>query len=288
MFGYVKTDNPNMYVKDTILYKAMYCGLCKSIGRECGQKGRLALNYDLTFLSIWAHNICGIDVNIEKKRCAIHWFSRRPIAKDDSLTKRIANLNLILAYYKLNDDVLDSKKGRLKRIFFKSPYKKAIKKEPKFNEIVKRNYKVLTDYEASKGNSIDIASDSFGKMMRELVLELLNDKFTFAIGEVAYNLGKWIYLIDALDDFDKDKKKGEYNVFVNFYKDCKSKNDLMLKFASDLHVIFGTILSDIIEYNSQIEYKFNKDLLDNVFINGLKKQTIMIMENKPCKKTTKY
>ena len=57
MFGYVKTDLPNMYVKDTVLYKAMYCGLCKGIGKVCGQKGRLALNYDLTFLSVFVHNI---------------------------------------------------------------------------------------------------------------------------------------------------------------------------------------------------------------------------------------
>ena len=52
MFGYVKTDMPNMFVKDTVLYKAMYCGLCKGIGNVCGTKGRLLLNYDLAFLSL--------------------------------------------------------------------------------------------------------------------------------------------------------------------------------------------------------------------------------------------
>ena len=65
MFGYVKTDLPNMYVKDVILYKAMYCGLCKGIGKTCGQKSRLLLNYDLTFLSVFAHNLLDVDVKIE-------------------------------------------------------------------------------------------------------------------------------------------------------------------------------------------------------------------------------
>lgn len=60
MFGYVKTDFPNLYVKDTVLYKAMYCGLCKGIGRTCGQKGRFLLNYDLTFLSVFMHNVLGV------------------------------------------------------------------------------------------------------------------------------------------------------------------------------------------------------------------------------------
>ena len=64
MFGYVKTDIPNMYVKDTILYKAMYCGLCKGIAKTCGQKARLVLNYDLAFLSVLIHNLAGVDVDI--------------------------------------------------------------------------------------------------------------------------------------------------------------------------------------------------------------------------------
>ena len=51
MFGYIRTDIPNMIVKDTVLYKALYCGLCKSIGKTCGTCGRFTLNYDLTFLS---------------------------------------------------------------------------------------------------------------------------------------------------------------------------------------------------------------------------------------------
>ena len=50
MFGYVTTDNPNLYIKDLGLYKALYCGLCKSIGATCGQMARLTLTYDLTFL----------------------------------------------------------------------------------------------------------------------------------------------------------------------------------------------------------------------------------------------
>ena len=108
MFGYVKTDLPNMYVKDTVLYKAMYCGLCKGIGKVCGHKGRLVLNYDLTFLSVLAHNLADLDVKIEKQRCIIHHIRKRPVAIPDSLTERIAALNVILAHYKLNDDVVDS------------------------------------------------------------------------------------------------------------------------------------------------------------------------------------
>jgi hypothetical protein len=121
MFGYVKTDFPNMYMKDNILYKAMYCGLCKGIGKSCGQKGRFLLSYDLTFLSLFLHNVLDKDVKVEKQRCIAHHILKRPVAVPDDLTERIGALNVILAYHKLNDDVLDNGKGRLKRSLFNLP-----------------------------------------------------------------------------------------------------------------------------------------------------------------------
>ena len=289
MFGYVKTDIPNMYVKDTVLYKAMYCGLCKGIGKCCGNKGRLVLNYDLTFLSVLLHNLCDLDVKITRQRCIIHHIRKRPVAIPDSLTDRIAALNVILAYHKLNDDVVDNNKGRAKRSFFKSCYKKAKKHEPNLDSIVKNRYDELLKYEKMGCNSVDMSADPFGNMMKEVVRELIGEeKFTEQVGELAYNLGKWIYLIDALDDFDKDIKGNNFNVFVNAYNDVADKKTLIQLKQSELIFIFGTLLNDIERLSKELKYKFNHDLTDNVFIFGLKMETKRIMENKKCKNTIKY
>ena len=289
MFGYVKTDVPNMYVKDTVLYKSMYCGLCKGIGKTCGLKGRFALNYDLTFLSIFFHNIMGVDVKIEKQKCIIHCIRNRPIAIPDSLTERIACLNVILAYHKLKDDIIDNNKGRLKRAFFTSNYRRAKIKEPIFDEIVSKMYNDLLEFEKNNSDSIDMVSDPFGIMMVKVFKETLGEElFTEDLSLLAYNLGKWIYLIDALDDFDKDKKKKNFNVFANCYKDILDKQDLIQQKQNDLIYIFGTILSDIEKLSNNIKYCFNHDLTDNVFIYGLKTETKRIMENKKCKNIIKY
>lgn len=288
MFGYVKTDFPNMYVKDVVLYKAMYCGLCKGIGKTCGQKARLLLNYDLTFLSVFAHNILDTDVKIEKQRCIIHHIKKRPVAIPDKITERIACLNVILAHHKLNDDVLDSGKGRFKRAIFNASYKRAKKLEPKFDEIVKARYSELINYEKTNGESIDISADFFGRMMQEIIVELLGEICTENINKLSYNLGKWIYLIDALDDFDKDKKKGNYNVFVNSYPNVQNKESLIKENGKSLFLIFGSILNDIEVLAKQLEYKFNHDLINNILMFGLKSQTKQIMENKKCKNITKF
>ena len=229
MFGYIKTDFPNMYIKDTVLYQVMYCSLCKGIGQTCGQKARFVLNYDLTFLSVLLHNLSDFDVKVEKQHCVIHRFRKRPIALVDDLTKRIASLNVILAYHKLNDDVIDNGKGKIKRSFFKKSYKKAKKLEPQIDAIVKERYKELLKLEKNNCDSADIVADPFGNMMQEIVQILMGDKCNDVLNELAYNLGKWIYLIDALDDFDKDKKKKNYNVFINAYQNIETQEQLLIE-----------------------------------------------------------
>jgi hypothetical protein len=230
----------------------------------------------------------GIDVKIEKQRCVIHHIRKRPIAVPDELTKRIGALNVILARYKFNDDVLDSGKGRFARAFFNSTYKKAKKIEPELDEIVKNRYADLVKYEKTGGDSIDIASDPFGNMMVDVVKILIGDLATEPIKEIAYNLGKWIYLIDALDDFDKDKKKNNFNVFVNIYKDVKDKEQLIKEKQQELIYVFGSTLSVIAENAKKIEYKFNHDLTDNVLMRGLSMETKKVMENEKCKNSTKF
>lgn len=284
MFGYVRTDFPNLYIKDSVLYRALYCGLCKGIGGTCGQCGRLALDYDLTFLSAFFHNLTGKDVVIKKKRCLVHPFIPHETAERDDLTDKIACLNVILAYHKLNDDVLDSGKGRFKRSFFKRSYKKAVKKSPELDEIVKRNYKNLLDYESKKVDSVDISADCFAMMMKEIGTFLLGEKDSEVIQDLNYNLGKWIYLIDALDDFDKDKKKKNYNPLVLSYPDILSKAELMGKCGAEISYMFGTILSAIATDAKKLNYSFNHDLVDNILFRGLSLKTKNVMEGKKEKK----
>lgn len=288
MFGYVKTDFPNMYVKDVTLYKAMYCGLCKSIGKVCGQRGRMVLNYDLTFLSVLLHNVMGNDVTIEKQHCIIHHVRKRPVAIPDELTERIGALNVILARYKLNDDVHDDGKGKLTRAFLAKAYRKAKKKEPELDRVVCECYRDLTDYEKTGGDSVDISADPFGRMMTETVKILAGEYVSEELLELAYNLGKWIYLIDAIDDFDKDKKRKSFNVFVNAHPDINTKSELIEKNKLELTNIFGNILFDVSKSAKALKYKFNHDLTDNVLFMGLRLQTKNILENNKCKNTTKF
>ncbi len=287
MFGYVKSDVPNMYVKDTVLYKALYCGLCKGIGKTCGTKARFTLSYDLAFLSALLHNVTGKDVKVEKQHCVIHPITKRPIAEVDELTRRLATLNVILAYYKTEDAVTDREGGRFKRAIFKSSYKKAKKLEPEMDEIVKKRYAELRKIELDGVDSIDISADPFGNIIKDLSKLLAGEDYTEELGELCYNLGKWVYLIDALDDYDKDVKKKSFNVFVNLFK-CENKQQLISEKGQEIIACLSPSLMKMGELSTKINYKFNHDLCDNILQRGLISETKRIMENKKCKTSTKF
>ena len=149
MFGYIRYDLPNLFVKDFMLYKALYCGLCKGIARSCGNAARMGLSYDVTFLSALLHNMTGQDIRIEEQHCFEHCISRQPIACVDALTEELGALNTILVYYKLTDDIADGDRGRGKRLWFRRGFARAGEKYPELEQIVARHLAAQAETEKS-------------------------------------------------------------------------------------------------------------------------------------------
>ncbi len=276
MFGYISPDKPYLYLKDDVLYKALYCGICKSLKQETGQISRFTLSYDMAFMSALAHNIMGIDVEIEKKRCIAHTVKKRPIAKPDKISLTLASLNVILTYYKLKDDVLDEKKSGFKSSFFAKAYKKAKRKYPQIDNQVKNCYERLVKLERENIDSIDIVSDCFAEMLLEISKVVFEDKSTEFTQNLMYAIGKWIYLIDALDDYDKDIKKQNFNVFYNQYK-SKDYATLIKEHENDIVFIFSTIFIQITENYSKIPMQYNTDLVKNIITRGIPTKTKQIL-----------
>lgn len=268
MFGYIQPDLPYMYVKDGVLYKALYCGLCKSIGGTCGQVARAGLSYDMTFLSALLHNIMNKDVKIENRHCILHPIMKRPIASDDEITRAVACLNTALTYYKLSDDIADENKGRFSRAFFKRGFARAKALHPKMSEIIKERMTELEKLESKNCASLDAAADPFGNMIAELSDYCLQEYATEHTRQLCYGIGKWVYLIDALDDYDKDVRKKNYNPFVAAFG-CSSRKEMLEKNGEETGFVFGSIFSANAEHLKNIRFYFNHDLTDNIILRGM-------------------
>jgi hypothetical protein len=95
-------------------------------------------------------------------------------------------------------------------------------------------------------------------------------------------IGKWIYLIDALDDYDKDVKKGAYNPFVLAYGAADRSELLSGTHAKEVAYIFDSLFFDIKDNLSQLHFRFNRDLSDNILLRGLPMMTKRIMSGCDC------
>lgn len=272
MFGYITPDNPYLFKKDETLYQALYCGLCKSIGASCGQTARTALTYDMTFVSALVHNIRGQDVKIERAHCALHRIKKRPMAAVDDITLALGCVNTALAYFKLCDDHADGELRGVLRHLYKRGYRRVLKRRPDIAAIVLRQTERQTQLEREGCAVIDMAADPTADMLRELSVALLGEFSTEDTERLFYAIGKWVYLADALDDYDRDVKKGRYNVLYNVYgQPCRA--EAVKKGDKELTFIFDMLFSDMRRSLAGIGFAFNHDLTDNIILRGIPLKT---------------
>lgn len=272
MFGYVNPDSPYLFKKDEILYKATYCGMCKSIGKGCGSFAKTALTYDIAFMSALLHNVANCDMKIEKRRCALHWIKRRPMAAPDDISVLLGCVNTVLAYYKLLDDKADGDKKGAFAFLYKRGFKRALKRHPEVAEIIKRSIGEQRELESAGCKIIDQACEPTAVMMRELSHYCLKSYANENTDALCYDIGKWVYLADALDDYDKDVKKGRYNVLYNAFGE-REKALAVQKNGEEINFLFNSLFADMRMRLAGIKFYFNHDLTDNIILRGIPLKT---------------
>ncbi|MCM1438665.1 MAG: DUF5685 family protein [Roseburia sp.] len=279
MFGYINPDSPYLFKKDETLYKAVYCGMCKSIGKGCGNFAKSALTYDIAFMSALLHNISGCDVTIEKRRCALHCIRRRFMALPDDISVLLGCVNTVLAYYKLLDDRADGDKKGAFAFMYRRGFKRALKRHPEVEKIIKRSIECQRALERDNCSVIDMACEPTAQMMKEISRYCLNDSATAHTDALCYDIGKWVYLADALDDYDKDVKKGRYNVLYNAFK-LPTKKEAVQANGDELNFLFNSLFADMRAHLSNITFHFNHDLTDNIILRGIPLKTRRLVYGK--------
>lgn len=227
MFGYVIPDKLNMYIKDFNVFQSFYCGLCKTLGETGAEFTRLCTNYDVTFYNVLLHSLTNTPVEFERKLCAYNG-KKKVVVKTDELSKKIADIAVMLVYYNVEDDVYDGKKSRaIVKGMLAPRKKKAAKRLCEIDKIMQKSFADLRALEKEKCDSIDRVADTFATLMRDMTRQLI--KTDDNVDTFCYNLGRLIYLLDAVDDVEKDSKSGEYNPLVLNYGKCAEKKDYLAK-----------------------------------------------------------
>lgn len=271
VFGYVNIYKDELKVKDYNIYRSYYCGLCKKLGEEFSIRARLSLNYDFAFLALVLSSLSDGKEEIKYENCFIHPLTKRPVLKSDDYLTYSAYMSIIVTYFKLKDDVSDNKniKSFFAYLFFKGYFKKAKKKYPKKCEIIKTILEELNIKEKENCADIDEVSDCFGRLLSEVFLKDGEDR---ALKEFSYQLGRFIYIIDALDDIEKDIKSKNYNPFIKKYSYInEDAKEFKKRVCSEYDLIVTLTLESIASAFELINFKKNKTILQNIVYLGLRK-----------------
>lgn len=262
MFGYVRINKMDLTFREYEHYKAYYCGLCKYLKRNHTELSRMTINYDITFLIVLLSSIYQPSAQVFHEKCIVD-----PVKKKkhiiNEITEYAASMNILLAYYKLEDDVNDEGdiKSRLLRRAYRKSFKTAYDKYPQKADFIKACLGELRSLEEDQSTSIDQTSNCFARLLEE-IFDYKDDEYRDRLRKVGFNIGKYIYIMDAYEDLDQDLEKGRYNPFSS-YKD--DREGLKVK----VDKLIGMTLARLEEAILNLDIKVNKSIIDNIIYSGV-------------------
>lgn len=275
MFGYVKPYNPELRVRELEEYKAVYCGLCKQLGRSFGVFARFTLSYDFAFLAM-LKTALDREICPETERCACiaHPFCKRIRVRENAAMQMAARAAMISVYYKLSDDREDE--GFFRRIgavlllpFAKRTRRKALAfaDGAAADEAAAKMSAAQAQLEAEKCQIPDAAAEPTANFLAAVLKNCAATAEQAAVLErFGYLLGRYVYLCDALDDLEDDRRRGRYNPFLYAGGEAAiaAKNALFLTTAE---------LSDDFDL---LELHRYEGILENIIRIGLRAEVIRI------------
>lgn len=275
MFGYVKPYNPELRVRELEEYKAVYCGLCKQLGRSFGVFARFTLSYDFAFLAM-LKTALDSEICPETERCACiaHPFCKRIRVRENAAMQMAARAAMISVYYKLLDDRADE--GFFRRIgaalllpFAKRARRRALAfaDGAAADEAAAKMSAAQAQLETEKCPIPDAAAEPTANFLAAVLKNCAATAEQAAVLErFGYLLGRYVYLCDALDDLEDDRRRGRYNPFLYAGGEAAiaAKNALFLTTAE---------LSDDFDL---LELHRYEGILENIIRIGLRAEVIRI------------
>ena len=238
MFGYVRPNLADLSSEAQARYRAHYCGLCHAIGARHGQAARMALTFDLTYLTIFLGSLYEPEEAAGEGRCVPHPVKKHAWVRS-KITDYAADMTIALTYHKLMDDWQDDRSLPAKGAasLLKKAYGQVKTAWPRQCDAIERTLKDLSNVERRRDPSPDAAARCFGELMAELFV-MQEDYWANALRAFGYSLGRYIYLLDAACDADKDAKKGSYNPVLLMEKKPEEMRDTLELLLGDASAAF--------------------------------------------------
>lgn len=263
MFGYININRSQLTKEDQKVYQSYYCGLCQKLRESCGTKGQMLLNYDMTFLIVLLTGLYEINPQKQEFTCPIHP-TRKQTAWINEVTDYAADMNLILGYHNLEDDWKDE------HAYTKKAFAKMLQKDyQRIRKKYGRQVKAVEDYmeklalaEERQEENLDVIAGLTGEMMGE-IFDWKCDEWSEELHCLSFYMGKFIYLMDAYEDIEKDRKRKRYNPLSHMADQCQEG------FETFCRLMLTSMVSECARSFERLPILMHADILRNVLYSGV-------------------
>ena len=276
MLGYVTIEKGELKVREYELYRGYYCGICKSIARRYGQTPRMTLSYDAVFLALI---LAGMTEDVEEfqaQRCIVHPVEKRPTLMHSPAMDYAADVMVILSYHKFLDDWKDEKSvsALAGKTALRPAYGKLRKLHPAICRQVEEILEKLSLLEKERCASLDQTCSVFAELMELLFTGYFADgdeenPQLRVLGQLGKSVGRWIYAVDALDDWEKDRKDGSYNPLIYRKNGLEGIEDILYNYLAEMAKAYDLL-----------EIKKNRGIIENIIFMGLRRRTDLILKER--------
>ena len=275
MFGYVSAFLPELRVREADTYKALYCGLCHRLRADYGWMPSLGLSYDLVFLSALGYALSEEEPSAHHRVCPLKPFKKRAMIDCGFPLTYSAAMLVLLCAAKLEDDANDEQgiKAAYAGILRKMMGRQIKKAEANFSEqasMIREYYAEVERVQHIESLSLDGYAHPFGQLLANLTLGLSGEHALFdQLYAVGYQLGRWIYFMDALDDFTDDSRFGRYNVLRHVNGENLNLQMIEAVLCDASHAVYEALQKlPIVRY---------KGIVENIAMEGLPMQAHRVL-----------
>ncbi len=214
MFGFAVADPEKLTAEERARYRAVYCGVCRAIGKNGKRSLRIALTYDMVLLALVLSGVGETPFAERAVRCIPHPVKPHP-ALENEYTAFAADMNVLLAFYNFLDDLKDDG-GFLpaaEAALFWDAAEDVKNRYPALADTVAACLREISAAEARDERLADIPAAAFGRLLGSIFAypDLPCRQELYEFGEA---LGKAIYCMDAAADVKADLKKKRYNPYI--------------------------------------------------------------------------
>lgn len=286
MFGYININQPELKIREYTRYRGFYCGLCRSLYENYGITSRLSLSYDITFLVMLLTSLYEPETQESSVRCPAH-----PIHKHLELRNKFsdygADMNLLCTWYMTEDNILDAKNTKEKltgnslSILYHRSFKKLKLKYPSKVERIEELLRQLHQLEAENCTDLDRVAGISGHIIAE-IFSPRQDEWTQPLRTIGFYLGKFIYLMDAWEDIEKDEKAGNYNPLLSIYnkEDSQQFNETCLSYMN-------MVMAECATQFERLPLIEDAEILRNIIYSGIWTRYELVLSKRSSEKERK-